>query len=67
MSAQVAVRGRTDDQGAGRVRVFLPGLRDLVRRGRVDQVQPFVVPGPDPLGLHPAEHQPGHDRLVRRG
>ena len=60
-----AVRGRADDQRAGRVRMLLPRLLHLVRRGRVGQVQPFVVPGPDPLRLHPAENQPGHHRLVR--
>jgi hypothetical protein len=60
-----AVRGGTDNQRAGRVRMVLPGLLDLARRGRVGQVQPFVVPRPDPLRLYPAEDQPGHDRFVR--
>jgi hypothetical protein len=45
--------------------MVLPDLLYLARRRRMGHMLPFVVPGPDPLRLHPAEDQPGHDRLVR--
>jgi hypothetical protein len=54
-----------DDHRNAGVRMLPPGRFHLLRRRRVSQLQPFVVPGPDPLRLHPAEDQPGHHRLVR--
>jgi hypothetical protein len=59
------VRCRADDQGAGRVRVPLPGLVHLLRRRRMRQMQVLVIARLDPLRPHPAEDQAGYHGFVR--